>query len=122
MTGLSSTAHPERSGQNLHSVVFRADWTAEPYVRRVGWFRWEGWLIRRTRGIRVWNGGRSGQSFRDPRDAYESTRIGTIRTGRSRAAVLARLEDDKALVAEAYEALRKSTVHVHTTALDESAS
>jgi hypothetical protein len=118
MSGLSSMAHPKRAGENLHGVVFRADWSAEPYVRRVGWFRWEGWLIRKTRGIRVFNGGRSGQSFADPDDAYESTRIGAIRTGRSEAAVRARLEDDKALVAEAYEALRKSTVHVHTTARD----
>jgi hypothetical protein len=118
VSGLSSTAHAKRAGENLHSVVFRADWTAEPYVRRVGWFRWEGWLIRRTRGIRVWNAGRSGQSFADPRDAYESSRIGAIRTGRSKGAVLARLDEDTVLVAEAYEALRQSTVHVHTTAPD----
>jgi hypothetical protein len=119
---LTGATCPERAGQNLHSVEFRADWVAAPYVTRVGWFRWEGYLIRKERGIRLLNVGRTGEGWNVKRVPPEPVRLSPLRRGLTRRAVMARLEDDKALVAEAYEALRRSTVRVHTTTPDGSAS
>jgi hypothetical protein len=102
----------------LHSVEFRSDWSFDFKFGRMGWLRWEGRVVRRNHGIRVVNGGRlavpgdSAAEFESGKSLYAWQ--GPLRMGRTEQAVRVQLEADKALIVEAYDALRKSTIHVHT--------
>ncbi|QIS38627.1 hypothetical protein [Clavibacter capsici] len=108
MSVLSSTAI-----SGLHSVEFRTDWSFDLKFTRLGWLRWEGRVVRRNQGIRLYNSGRTGVPLGLDGAIYAWQ--GPVRTGRTQRAVQTQIEADKALIVEAYDALRKSTIRVYTT-------